>query len=39
MKKCPLRNDWKNWSEDKRKDRLFMICPSCKKYGSHVGEK
>lgn len=33
---CPLQNDWKNWSEDKKRDRLFMICPACKVSGSHV---
>jgi len=39
MKKCPLKDDWKNWGKEKQSDRLFMICPNCKKYGSHVGEK
>jgi hypothetical protein len=34
--RCPLKNDWKEWSIAKRGDRLFMSCPGCGKYGSHV---
>lgn len=33
---CPLRNDWKKWSEEKKHDRLFMICPHCGIMGYHV---
>ena len=36
MKKCPLANDYKEWSKEKCEDRLFMVCPHCKRYGSHV---
>jgi hypothetical protein len=35
-RRCPLRNDWKAWDRAKRADRLFMVCPACKVYGSHV---
>ena len=40
-KPCPLRNEWKQWSESKKENGLFMICPACGCYGSHVvlGEK
>jgi hypothetical protein len=38
-KKCPLKDEWRKWDKDKQSDRLFMICPACKKSGSHVGEK
>ena len=37
-KNCSLRYEWLNWSEDKKSDRLFMLCPQCKSYGSHIGE-
>lgn len=33
-RKCPLRNDWRDWPRDKQLDRLFMICPSCGQNGS-----
>jgi hypothetical protein len=33
---CPLRDDYKGWSEEKKSDRLFMSCPGCGSYGSHV---
>jgi len=37
-KPCPLANDWRSWSTQKRADRLFMVCPSCGVAGSHVEE-
>ena len=36
--KCPLSRDWLAWSPEKQADRLFMICPACGQYGSHVGQ-
>lgn len=36
--RCPLEDDWRKWDEAKRADRLFMSCPACGKYGSHVGQ-
>lgn len=38
-KTCPLRDEWLSWSQSKREDRIFMICPVCKTYGCHIGEK
>lgn len=35
-KNCPLQNEWKDWSKEKRSDRIFMICPACGISGSHV---
>lgn len=37
-KKCPLKDEWRAWPADKRQDRLFMNCPACGAYGSHVQE-
>lgn len=37
-KRCPLREDWRTWGADKRSDRLFMSCPGCGVYGSHVAD-
>lgn len=36
-RKCPLADDWKSYSEDKKRDRLFENCPACGVYGCHVG--
>jgi hypothetical protein len=33
---CPNKDDYKGWSEEKKSDRLFMSCPGCGSYGSHV---
>ncbi len=35
--RCPLADDWRGWSSVKCGERMFMSCPSCKVYGSHVG--
>ena len=35
-KDCRLKDDWRNWSEEKCMDRLFMVCPACGKRGCHV---
>lgn len=35
---CELRDDWRSWSQAKREDGLFMSCPRCGVYGSHIGE-
>ena len=35
---CRLSQDWLAWSPEKQADRLFMICPACGQYGSHVGQ-
>ncbi len=37
-KNCPLRDEWRTWSEEKQSDALFMVCPACGTNGSHVGE-
>ena len=36
-KECRLIEDWKNYSEEKQEDLLFMVCPACGIGGCHVG--